>query len=372
VLIGVAELRVVVGRSSRRSVSGRAVRAPFSSGLLGSILSRLWVALALLHATSVTRMRAAILEHQGKPLKSAQLADPTPGEGQLLLRVRACGVCRTDLHLRDHEIDATKLPLVLGHQIVGLTDDGQRVGVPWLGWTDGTCKYCTSGRENLCVSARFTGRDIDGGYAELTVADERYCLSIPGELSDEEAAPLLCGGLIGYRALRFTGDAERLGLYGFGSAAHMICQVAVWQGRRVFAFTKPGDSRTQQFARDVGAIWAGDSDEAPPEQLDAAIIFASAGQLVPAALRALAPGGAVVCAGIHMSDIPSFPYADVYEERQIRSVANLTRQDGHEFLALAPQVPIRTTISTYPLERAEEALADLRAGAFEGSAVLIP
>jgi alcohol dehydrogenase, propanol-preferring len=317
-------------------------------------------------------MRAAILDQQGLPLKTTELPDPAPADGQLLLRVKACGVCRTDLHLRDHEIEATKLPVVLGHQIVGLTDDGQRVGVPWLGWTDGTCKYCTSGRENLCVQARFTGRDIDGGYAELALADQRFCLPIPDGLSDEAAAPLLCGGLIGYRALRFTGDAERLGLYGFGSAAHMICQVAVWQGRQVFAFTRPADSRTQQFARDVGASWAGDSNEAPPEQLDAAIIFASAGQLVPAALRALAPGGSVVCAGIHMSDIPCFPYAHLYMEREIRSVANLTRQDGHEFLALAPQVPIRTTISTYPLEQAEDALADLRTGAFEGSAVLIP
>ena len=371
-LIGIAELRVVIGRRGGRRVSRRTVAAPFGPGLLGSVLSRLFVALPFLHATSVTRMRAAVLERQGNPLVMAEIADPAPTDGQLLLRVKACGVCRTDLHLRDHEIEATKLPVVLGHQIVGETDDGRRVGVPWLGWTDGTCKYCASERENLCVSARFTGRDIDGGYAELAVADQRYCLPIPDGLADEEAAPLLCGGLIGYRALRFTGDAERLGLYGFGSAAHMICQVAVWQGRQVFAFTRPGDSRTQQFARDVGASWAGGSDESPPEQLDAAIIFASAGQLVQEALRALAPGGAVVCAGIHMSDIPSFPYDEIYGEREIRSVANLTRQDGHELLALAPQVPIRTTVSTYPLERAEEALADLRAGAFEGSAVLIP
>ena len=281
-------------------------------------------------------------------------------------------MCRTDLHLRDSEIDATKLPVVLGHQIVARTEDGRRVGVPWLGWTDGTCHYCTTGRENLCVGARFTGRDIDGGYAELTTADERFCLPLPDELTDEDAAPLLCGGLIGYRALRFTGDAPRLGLYGFGSAAHMICQVAVYQGREVFAFTRPGDTRTQAFAHTLGAKWAGGSDELPPEQLDAAIIFASAGALVPQALKALAPGGTVVCAGIHMSDIPSFPYDDLWQERSIRSVANLTRQDGEEFLALAPKVPVKTTVTTYALEDAEQALADLRAGRFEGSAVIVP
>jgi len=281
-------------------------------------------------------------------------------------------VCRTDLHLRDSEIAAGKLPVVLGHQIVARTDDGQRVGVPWLGWTDGTCRYCTSDRENLCVAARFTGRDIDGGYAELTVADERYCLPVPDELSDEQAAPLLCGGLIGYRALSFTCDANNLGLYGFGSAAHMIAQVAVYQGRAVYAFTRPGDQRTQSFAKTLGATWAGGSEDTPPEPLDAAIIFASAGELVPQALKALAPGGIVVTAGIHMTDIPSFPYDDLWHERSIRSVANLTRKDGEEFLALAPQVPIRTTISTYPLEQAEQALTDLRAGRFEGSAVIVP
>ncbi len=317
-------------------------------------------------------MRAAVLQRQGEPLITTTLPDPVPGPGQLLLTVGACGVCRTDLHLRDREIDATKLPVVLGHQIVGRTGDGRRVGVPWLGWTDGTCRYCTTGRENLCVGARFTGRDIDGGYAELTVADERYCLPLPEDLSDEDAAPLLCGGLIGYRALRFTNDAPRVGLYGFGSAAHMICQVAVYQGRDVFAFTRPGDARTQAFARALGAIWAGGSDELPPEPLDAAIIFASAGELVPRALKALAPGGTVVCAGIHMSDIPSFPYDDLWLERSIRSVANLTRRDGEEFLALAPKVPVRTTVTTYALEDAEQALADLRAGRFEGSAVIVP
>jgi alcohol dehydrogenase, propanol-preferring len=317
-------------------------------------------------------MRAVVLERPGQPLKAVELPDPTAAPGQLHLRIKACGVCRTDLHLRDQEIAATKLPIVLGHQIVGITDDGRRVGVPWLGWTDGECRYCRSGRENLCVNARFTGRDIDGGYAELTVADERFCLELPSELSDEQVAPLLCGGLIGYRALKFTGDAARLGLYGFGSAAHMICQVAVYQGREVYAFTRPGDARTQEFAKSLGAVWAGGSDERPPEPLDAAIIFASAGELVPQALKALAPGGTAVCAGIHMSDIPSFPYDDLWEERSIRSIANLTREDGHEFLALSAQVPVRTTISTYPLDEAERALADLRAGRFEGSAVIIP
>ena len=317
-------------------------------------------------------MRAVILERQGEPLKPASLPDPEPDPGQNLLHVKACGVCRTDLHLRDHEIEATKLPVVLGHQIVATTDDGRRVGVPWLGWTDGTCRFCTSDRENLCVNGKFTGRDIDGGYAELTVADERYCLALPDELTDIQAAPLLCGGLIGYRALRLTGDAQRLGLYGFGSAAHMICQVAVYQGREVYAFTRRGDERTQSFAKSLGAIWAGGSDRAPPEQLDAAIIFASAGELVPQALKALAPGGTVVCAGIHMTDIPSFPYDDLWGERSIRSVANLTRKDGEEFLALAPKVPVRTTVTTYPLDDAEQALADLRAGRFEGSAVIVP
>lgn len=313
-----------------------------------------------------------ILEQPGQPLRTANLPDPEPGPDQLRLTISACAVCRTDLHLRDAEIEATKLPVVLGHQIVATTDEGRRVGVPWLGFTDGTCRYCTSGRENLCLNARFTGRDIDGGYAELTVADERFCLPLPDELSDEQAAPLLCGGLIGYRALRFTGDAPRLGLYGFGSAAHMICQVAVYQGRRVFAFTRPGDERTQRFAISLGATWAGASDQLPPDQLDAAIIFASAGQLVPQALKALAPGGTVVCAGIHMTDIPSFPYEDLWHEHSIRSVANLTREDGHEFLALAPKVPVRTTVHAYELERAEEALSDLRAGRFEGTAVLLP
>jgi propanol-preferring alcohol dehydrogenase len=317
-------------------------------------------------------MRAVVLEQQGQPLKATTLPDPVPGPGQLLLAVQACGVCRTDLHLRDAEIEAGKLPVVLGHQIVGTTEDGRRVGVPWLGYTDGECRYCRSDRENLCVNARFTGSDIDGGYAEQTVADERFCLPLPDELSAEQAAPLLCGGLIGYRALRFTGDAATLGLFGFGSAAHMICQVAVHQGREVYAFTRPGDERTQEFAKSLGASWAGGTDELPPVQLDAAIIFAPAGELVPGALKLLAPGGTVVCAGIHMSDIPSFPYEDLWHERTICSIANLTRRDGEEFIALAPKVPVRTTITKYPLERAETALADLRAGRFEGTAVIVP
>jgi len=317
-------------------------------------------------------MRAVVLEQQGQPLKPVDLPDPVPGPGQLLLEVQACGVCRTDLHLRDAEIEAGKLPVVLGHQIVGTTEDGRRVGVPWLGYTDGECRYCRTERENLCVNARFTGSDIDGGYAERTVADERFCLPLPDDLSAEQAAPLLCGGLIGYRALRFTGDAATLGLFGFGSAAHMICQVAVHQGREVYAFTRPGDERTQKFAKSLGATWAGGTDEAPPAQLDAAIIFAPAGELVPGALKLLAPGGTVVCAGIHMSDIPSFAYEDLWHERTIRSVANLTRRDGEEFIALAPKVPVRTTITKYPLEQAETALADLRAGRFEGTAVIVP
>lgn len=317
-------------------------------------------------------MRASLLTQQGQPLHTTTIPDPQPGRGQLRLAVRACAICRTDLHLRDAEIAATKLPLVLGHQIVGLAEDGRRLGVPWLGWTDGDCRYCASGRENLCINARFTGRDIDGGYAEATVADERFCLPLPDGVPDEQLAPLLCGGLIGYRALRMTGDAARLGLYGFGSAAHMICQVAVFQGRKVFAFARPGDARTQEFARSLGAAWAGGSDEAPPEQLDAAIIFASAGELVPRALKALAPGGSVICAGIHMTDIPSFRYDDLWQERQIRSVANLTREDGHQLLELAPRIPIRTTVTTYGLEQAERALSDLRTGRFEGTAVIVP
>jgi alcohol dehydrogenase, propanol-preferring len=316
-------------------------------------------------------MHAIVLEQPGRPLRETELPDPVAGPGQLRIRVRACAVCRTDLHLRDAEIEAPRLPVVLGHQIVGTTDDGRRVGVPWLGWTDGTCRLCTSGRENLCAGARFTGRDLDGGYAELTVADERFCFEIPDGISDVQAAPLLCGGLIGYRALRMCGDPARLGLYGFGSAAHQICQVAVHEGREVYAFTRGGDTATQGFARSLGATWAGGSDEPAPAELDAAIIFAPAGPLVPVALRALAPGGTVVCAGIHMSEIPAFAYDDLWRERSIRSVANLTRQDGHEFLALAPRVPVHTTVTEYPLADAERALGDLRDGAFRGSAVLV-
>jgi alcohol dehydrogenase, propanol-preferring len=317
-------------------------------------------------------VRAAVLTEPGAALELCELRDPEPGPGQLALTIRACGVCRTDLHLRDGEIDAPKLPIVLGHQIVGFSDDGRRLGVPWLGWTCGECAFCLSGRENLCLRARFTGRDIDGGFAQRTVADERYCFALPDSLSDEQAAPLLCGGLIGYRALRFTGDARRIGLYGFGSAAHMICQVAVHQRRDVFAFVRPGDDRTAAFARSLGAVWAGASTQQPPEPLDAAIIFASDGGLIPQALRALDRGGIVVCAGIHMSEIPAFNYDDLWQERSIRSVANLTRRDAEEFLALAPEVPVRTAITSYPLEQTEQALADLRAGRFNGSAVIVP
>jgi propanol-preferring alcohol dehydrogenase len=296
------------------------------------------------------------------------------------LDVHACAVCRTDLHIVDGELSDPKLPLVLGHQIVGLVgavgegatrfEVGERVGVPWLGWTDGTCRFCRSGRENICDSARFTGYDIDGGFAEQTVADERYCLRIPESYSDLEAAPLLCAGLIGYRSLVMAGDAKRLGLYGFGASAHIIAQVARWQGRRVFAFTRPGDEEAQRFARSLGAEWAGSSTDRPPEELDAAIIFAPVGALVPAALAAIAKGGVVVCAGIHMSEIPSFSYDLLWGERVLRSVANLTRSDGEEFLQLAPQVPVRTSIREFRLEDANEALQHLRAGELRGAAVL--
>jgi alcohol dehydrogenase, propanol-preferring len=320
-----------------------------------------------------------VLDAPGRPLRAAELPDPVAGPGEVLLRVRACGVCRTDLHLRDGELEPGHLPLVLGHQIVGEAIGGDapagaRLGVPWLAWTDGTCAYCRSGRENLCAHARFTGRDVDGGFAQLTVADARFCLPLPPEdaYDDLEVAPLLCGGLIGHRALRLAGDGERLGLYGFGAAAHIICQVAVHEGRRVFAFTRPGDAAGQAFARELGAAWAGASDEPPPEPLDAALIFAPAGALVPLALRAVAPGGSVVCAGIHMSDIPSFPYELLWGERVLRSVANLTRADATELLALAPRIPVRTRVTRYALADAEQALADLRAGAFEGAAVVVP
>jgi propanol-preferring alcohol dehydrogenase len=326
-------------------------------------------------------MRAMVLDAPGRPLRAAELPDPVPGPDDVLLRVRACGVCRTDLHLRDGELAPGHLPLVLGHQIVGEVVQGDaagthaagsRVGVPWLGWTCGACRFCRSGRENLCERARFTGCDIDGGFAELAVADARYCFALPAETAcpDEQVAPLLCAGLIGHRALRMAGDAARVGLYGFGAAAHIVCQVAVHEGRRVFAFTRAGDAAGQALARELGAAWAGASDDAPPEPLDAAIVFAPAGALVPIALRAVDRGGTVVCAGIHMSDVPGFPYELLWGERTLRSVANLTRADGAAFLALAPRIPIRTTVARYPLDQAEQALADLRAGVFAGAAVL--
>lgn len=325
-------------------------------------------------------MRAMLLERPRQPLRPAEVGLPEPGREQVLLTVRACGVCRTDLHVADGELPDPKLPLVLGHEIVGTVAAtgpgvdrfavGARVGVPWLGWSCGECRYCRGGRENLCDRARFTGYQIDGGYAEAAVADARFCFPLPAAYSDLEAAPLLCAGLIGYRSLVAAGDAERLGLYGFGAAAHIVAQVARHQGRRVFAFTRAGDRAAQRFARELGAAWAGPSDQPPPEPLDAAIIFAPAGPLVPAALRAVAKGGTVVCAGIHMSDIPAFPYDILWGERVVRSVANLTRKDGEEFLALAPRVPVRTATEPFPLERANEALERLRAGRVTGAAVL--
>ena len=326
-------------------------------------------------------MRAMVLDAPGRPLREAELPVPRPDPGQVLLKVHACGVCRTDLHLLDGEVDVPHPPRVPGHQIVGEViagdppaeaETGGLVGVPWLGWTDGTCEYCRSGRENLCPQARFTGRDVDGGYAEYAVADARYCFPLPEGFGALDAAPLLCAGLIGYRALRMTGDAPRVGLYGFGSAAHILVQIVAWQGRRVFAFTRAGDDSAQAFARELGAEWAGASEELPPEPLDAAIIFAPVGKLVPLALQALAPGGIAVCGGIHMSDIPAFPYELLWMERTLTSVANLTRRDARELLALAPQVPIRTSVTRYALSDANRALEDLREGAFTGSAVIVP
>jgi len=311
-----------------------------------------------------------VLHAAREPLRLEDVSMPEPRPGQVLLRVSACGVCRTDLHVVDGELPHPKLPLVLGHQVVGRTEDGRRLGVPWLGWTDNTCRYCLSGRENLCESARFTGYDLDGGYAAWLVVDARYCLPVPDEYDDLQAAPLLCAGLIGYRSLRLAGDPERLGLYGFGSSAHIVVQVARHEGRRVFGFVRPGDDAGKAFALELGCEWAGPSDVPGPEELDAAIIFAPAGELVPAALRALARGGVVVCAGIHMSDIPSFPYELLWEERMVRSVANLTRRDGEEFLALAPGVPVRAEVEEFPLEQANEALDRLRRGEIRGSAVL--
>jgi propanol-preferring alcohol dehydrogenase len=325
-------------------------------------------------------MRAMVLDRPGQPLERRDVPAPRPSSGQVLLRVHACGVCRTDLHILDGELPDPKRPLVPGHQIVGTVEAagpgvtslaaGDRVGVPWLGWTCGQCLYCRGGQENLCDEARFTGYHLDGGYADFAVADERFCFPIPKGYPDLQAAPLLCAGLIGFRALRMTGDSRRLGFYGFGSAAHILTQVARAEGRAVLAFTRPGDTSSQGFARELGAEWAGSTADAPPAALDAAILFAPAGELVPLALRAVRKGGIVVCAGIHMSDIPSFPYRLLWEERVLRSVANLTRRDGQEFLSLAPRVPVRTDVEVYPLEAASDALAALRGGRIRGSAVL--
>jgi alcohol dehydrogenase, propanol-preferring len=332
-------------------------------------------------------MQAMVLEAAGGPLKSAELPVPTPGPNQILLKVAACGVCRTDLHIVDGELAQPKLPLVLGHEIVGRVEalgagvegfsPGMRVGVPWLGYTDGTCSYCRRDEENLCDHPRFTGYQIDGGYAGYTVADARYSFPLPEGYSDAEATPLLCAGLIGYRSLKMTGDPQartpaRLGIYGFGAAAHIVAQVARHQGREVYAFTRAGDAKAQEFALSLGAVWAGSSEERPPQELDAAIIFASVGALVPLALKAVRKGGVVVCGGIHMSDIPSVPYEILWEERVLRSVANLTRADAREFLALAPTVPVQTTVVPMPLNRANEALERLRQGELTGAAVLIP
>jgi propanol-preferring alcohol dehydrogenase len=325
-------------------------------------------------------MRAMVLDAPGEPLVEREMTDPEPAEGQILLEVSTCGVCRTDLHIVDGELSEPKLPLVPGHQIVGNVigvgagasrfADGDRVGVPWLGWTDGTCRYCRTGRENLCENAKFTGYDIDGGYAELAVVDERFCFPVPKEFADDHAAPLLCAGLIGYRSLRLAGEGERLGLYGFGSSAHIICQVAVARGWQVYALTREGDAETQELARSLGAKWAGAVGDPEATDLDAAIVFAPVGQLMVEALRAMAPGGTVVSAGIHMSDIPAFPYELLWHERTMRSVANLTRLDGEEFLPLAASVPVETSIQVYPLEDANRALDDIRHGRVKGSAVL--
>jgi propanol-preferring alcohol dehydrogenase len=325
-------------------------------------------------------MKAMVLDQPGRPLRQATLPDPEPGPGQVRLRVRACGVCRTDLHVVDGELTDPRLPLVLGHEIVGLVDArgpgadrfsvGARVGIPWLGWTCGDCAYCRRGLENLCERARFTGYQLNGGYAQYTIADERFCFPIPDVYDDAEAAPLLCAGLIGYRSLVAAGEGRRLGVYGFGAAAHIVAQIARFQDRQVFAFTRPGDDAAQAFARRLGAAWAGGSDEATPGPLDAAIIFAPVGALVPAALRAVVKGGTVVCGGIHMSDIPAFPYDILWGERVVRSVANLTRRDGEEFFALAPRVPVHTTVEPFPLEQANEALSRLREGKVTGAAVL--
>jgi alcohol dehydrogenase, propanol-preferring len=325
-------------------------------------------------------MLAMVLEEAGTPLVERELPDPPPATGQVLIEIAACAVCRTDLHIFDGELTEPKLPLVPGHMIVGRVAGtgegaarfavGDRVGVPWLGWVDESCRYCRTGRENLCVQGRFTGYDLDGGYAERTVADERFCFPIPDSYSDEHAAPLLCSGLIGYRSLRLAGEGERLGMYGFGSSAHLIIQVAVHRGWEVYALTREGDTGKQEQARSLGAAWAGAVGDPEARDLDAAIIFAPVGELVPEALRALAPGGTVVCAGIHMSDIPSFPYENLWHEHSVRSVANLTRRDGEEFLSLAPEVPVQTEIQVYPLADANRALDDMRHGRVRGTAVL--
>jgi propanol-preferring alcohol dehydrogenase len=334
-------------------------------------------------------MRAMVLDKPKQLLQLRDVSKPKPARGQLLVRVNACAVCRTDLHVVDGELPNPKLPLILGHQIVGRIEEigeavnpqsairnlrfnvGDRVGIPWLGWTDGGCAYCKSNRENLCDNARFTGYTLDGGYAEFTVADARFCFHLPDQYNDVEVAPLLCAGLIGYRSYRKTGNARRLGIYGFGNAAHLIAQIALYEGRELFVFTRPGDTSTQEASKKLGAVWAGGSDQMPPQKLDAAIIFASVGPLVPMALHALAKGGIVVCGGIHMSDIPSFPYADLWEERVITSVANLTRSDGEEFFEIAPRVPVQTKTETFPLEQANTALDRFRAGELKGTAVLV-
>ena len=322
-----------------------------------------------------------LFEKTHQPLRMAEVPIPKPGVGQVLVRVRACAVCRTDLHVVDGELSKPKLPLIPGHEIVGIVEEkgtgvdrfkiGDRVGIPWLGWTCGICSYCVGGHENLCDQARFTGYTIDGGYAEYTVADQRFCFAIPDSYGDAEAAPLLCAGLIGYRSLVKAGNGKRLGIYGFGAAAHIVAQVARYQKRDIYGFTRPGDEEAKKFALALGAVWAGGSNELPPLQLDAAILFAPVGELVPQALRSLAKGGIVVCGGIHMSDIPSFPYEILWEERSICSVANLTRRDGEEFLALAPKVPVRTKVQTFPLEEANVALNHLRSGKVQGAAVLV-
>ena len=328
-----------------------------------------------------TNMKAMVIREQRRPLEELELPDPRPEAGQLLIRVHACGICRTDLHIVDGELTEPKLPLVPGHQIVGRVEEigsdagrfskGDRVGVPWLGWSCGKCEFCRKGQENLCDRARYTGYQIDGGFAELCVADERFCFPIPEGYPDIQAAPLLCAGLIGYRAYRMTGDARRLGFYGFGAAAHILIQVARFEGREVYAFTRRGDDTGQDFARNLGAVWAGASDDQSPEPLDAAIIFAPVGELVPAALRAVKKGGSVICAGIHMSDIPSFPYSILWGERMVKSVANLTRRDGEEFMELAPKVPVKTEVNQYPLAKVNQALDDLRQGRFVGAGVIV-